>query len=41
VRKRLATALDRNPVIDRNRGLNLANSETWLTEWMRLQLVPP
>jgi hypothetical protein len=40
VRKWLATALDRDLVIDRNRGLNSANLKTCLTEWVRTQLMP-
>jgi hypothetical protein len=39
MRKRLAAAFDRNPVIDRNRGLNEANLETGLAEWLRTQLM--
>jgi len=34
--KRLATALDWDPMVDRNRGLNQASSETCFTERMRL-----
>jgi hypothetical protein len=37
--KRLTTTLDRDPVIDRNRGLNEADLKTGLAERVRTQLM--